>query len=64
MDERTKVVFENNGSWVYRKFFPAVFILSPGGNVFSLCNHREHWLCKVPDKNSKGAGKVAVDGGI
>ena len=32
MDERTKVVFEDNGSWVYRKFFPAVFIL-PAGSI-------------------------------
>ena len=34
MDERTKVVFEDNGSWVYRKFFPAVFILPAGSMCF------------------------------
>lgn len=48
----------------YRKFFPAVFILPAGSIVFFGCGFRKRLLCKIPDKSSKGAGEVAVDGGI
>lgn len=45
-------------------FFLLFLFLPPGSIVFFGCGFRKCLLCKIPDKSSKGAGEVAVDGGI
>ena len=66
MDERTKVVFEDNGSWVYRKFFPAVFILGSVCYVryrIKVQKEQEKWQLMVEFKEAMDSMVSALAAG-
>ena len=44
--------------------FFLLFLFYRQAALFFGCGFRKRLLCKIPDKSSKGAGEVAVDGGI